>query len=279
MPISVKSRNASRLTACFFMASAAASVAPAYAADSIMEERFAQDAPLVQNAVPGFEFELGGGVSTQPSFEGSDRYTYTGFPIFHFGYLRLENGFSLGGGDGTGFGIAPSFRYLGARKAKDDPALLGLYDIDAAVELGAGLSYAWDNARIFGDVRYGAIGHHAFVGEVGADAIMRPLDDVTLSFGPRASFASAKYNQTYFGVTGPESTASGLSAFKAGAGFKSVGVAALARYDFAQNWAVETGAGYNRLVGDAGKSPVTALGSRDQYRFTFGLVRSFSMDF
>ena len=108
---------------------------------------------------------------------------------------------------------------------------------------------------------------------------MQPLDDVTLSFGPRASFASAQYNQTYFGVTGPESKASGLSTFKAGAGFKSVGVEALARYDFAQNWAVETGAGYHRLVGDAGKSPVTALGSRDQYRFTFGLVRSFSMDF
>ena len=139
MPISVKSRNASCLTACFFMASAAASVAPAHAADSIMEERFAADAPLVQSAVPGFGFELGAGVSTQPSFEGSDRYTFTGFPIFHFGYLRLENGFSIGGGDGTGFGIAPSFRYLGARNVKDDPALRGLYDIDAAIELGAGL--------------------------------------------------------------------------------------------------------------------------------------------
>ena len=241
-------------------------------------QAFAQDATGKADR-PGIEFELGAAVSTQPSYEGSDRYTISGVPMVRFGYLQLPNGFQLGGGDGMGFGFAPSFRFLSERKAADDIKLTGLNDIDSAFELGAGISYTWTNARIFGDLRYGVTGHNGIVGEVGADLIARPTSELTLSVGPRASFADEKYNQTYFGVSPTESVAASVAAYNAGAGFKSVGVEANMRYEFAQNWAAEASVGYNRLIGDAGSSPVTALGSRDQFTGKVGLLRKFSIDF
>ena len=93
------------------------------------------------------------------------------------------------------------------------------------------------------------------------------------------SFADAEYMNTYFGVSAAETKTSGFSAFDAGAGFKSVGIATSARYEITSNWAIEGEAAYDRLVGDAAASPVTGVGSRDQFSFRLGAVRKFKLDF
>ena len=43
--------------------------------------------------------------------------------------------------------------------------------------------------------------------------------------------------------------------------------------------AVEAGAGWSRLTGDAAKSPITAQGSKDQYTLSFGVLRRFDIGF
>lgn len=229
--------------------------------------------------MPGVEFELGLGGTVAPRYEGSDSYLLSPWPIVRLKRLTLPNGFQIGGGDGMGFSVRPSFRFLSDRRAADIPALTGLTDIGAAFELGAGASYTQSNWRVFGDVRRGVTGHDGFVGELGVDLIARPIEALTVHAGPRASFADGEYMATYFGVTAAESAASGLPAFAPGGGFKSVGLEIGARYDFNSAWAVEGKAAYSKLIGDAGASPVTALGSDNQFTVRLGLIRSFSVDF
>jgi MipA family protein len=235
--------------------------------------------PASAEDTAGMEFELGGGAAFGPRYEGSSDYLFSPFPTFRLKRLTLPNGFQIGGGDGLGLSVYPSFKYRGARKSADTPALAGLTDIDAALELGVGVSHTARNFRVFTDLRRGVTGHDGFNGEVGADVIVRPVDKLSLSAGPRASFADAKYMDSYFSVTAAESIASGLAAFNAGSGFKSIGVEAGARYDFASDWAVESSVTYNRLIGDAANSPVTSVGSRDQLGVRVGLVRKFRIDF
>ncbi len=228
---------------------------------------------------PGIGFEVGLGGVVAPSYEGSDRYLLSPYPIISFNYLTLSNGFSLGGGDGQGLSFRPSFRYIGERDASDEPALFGMDTVDSAIELGAGLKYTAGPVSVFGDIRYGVTGHQAIVGEIGADYAIKPTDALTLSAGPRLSFASADYMNTYFGVTVAEAGTSSFTAYNAGGGIKSAGIAVNARYDFNDQWAGEAGASWNRLVGDASDSPLIAAGSRDQYTARIGLIRKFQIDF
>jgi MipA family protein len=232
-----------------------------------------------QDRGPGLEFELGAGGLVSPSYEGSNRYLLSPYPVIRFGYLQLPNGCTLGGGDGLGLSFAPSFRYRGERNSTDAPELAGLNMVDAAIELGAGVRYTFANARVFADLRHGVTGHSGITGELGADLIARPSTNLTLTLGPRLSFADAKYMQTYFGVTAAEAAGSSFTALTPAAGFKSAGVETTARYEFSEKWALEGNASWNRLINDAGNSPVTAVGSRNQFAAGVGLVRKFSIDF
>jgi outer membrane protein len=232
-----------------------------------------------ETRAPGIDFELGAGANFQARYEGSDSYGVGPWPIFRLKGLTFANGFSIGGGDGTGLSLKPSFRYIGSRKSADFPELTGLNDVDAAFELGIGARYATEQWRVFADLRAGLGGHNGIVGEIGADAIVRPLPELAVWAGPRLSFANAEYMNTYFGVTAAESLSSGLAGFDAGGGIKSAGAEIGMRYDFNKLWALEGSASYAKLIGDAGDSPITALGDADQYGFKLGLVRSFRVDF
>lgn len=239
----------------------------------------ATNLPARANDAPGIEFEVGGGGSVVPRYEGSSDYLFSPYPTFRLKRLTLSNGFQIGGGDGMGLSFYPSFAFIGARKAADTPALTGLGDVDRTIELGAGVAYTAPGFKVFGEVRKGFGGHDGYVGEIGADMVMQPSDRLTLAAGPRATLAGGDYMDTYFGVSAAESIASGMPEFDPRGGFKSVGVQASARYDVTENWALESSAGYSRLVGDAANSPLTGAGSRDQFNFRLGVVREFRLDF
>jgi outer membrane protein len=252
----------------------------AYVGGIVLAASLLSSAAAAQEALaPGLAFELGGGGLLAPAYEGSKDSVVSAFPTIRFGYLALENGFTLGGGDGQGLSVRPSFRYLGNREVADYPELAGLSDTGAALELGGGLKYASGPYALFADVRYGATGHNGFVGEFGADYVLRPEDTTTISVGPRVSWASGKYMDAYFSVSAAEAAASSFGTFDAGAGIKSVGIEAAVRHDFDQNWAVEAGVGYDRLTGDAANSPIVNAGSKDQFSGKIGIVRKFNIGF
>ncbi|WP_158285704.1 MipA/OmpV family protein [Pseudohoeflea suaedae] len=228
---------------------------------------------------PGIDFELGLGAGVSPEYFGSSSYILSPVPVIRIQRLTLPNGRTFGGGPETGFSIGPSFDFIGKRSASDHPVLAGLDTVDAAVELGLSASYTFQNLRVSGDIRHGFGGHHGIRGEVGVDALFKPTEKLAIYAGPRFGFADDEFTNTYFGVSAAEAAVSAFPETAVDGGLLSTGLEVGARYDFNDTWAAESKASWSRLQGDAGDSPITAQGSRDQYGLSFALIRKFSIDF
>lgn len=223
-------------------------------------------------------FDLGAAVLVKPKFEGAREALISPTPLFKLKYLRLPGLFTIGGGPDTGLSLWPAFNIVGKRDANGTSYLRGLGDVDTAYELGLGVSYTHGFVRGMAEVRRGFGGHEGVVGVVGVDAILKPVDKLTVEVGPRVTFADSQYMKTYFGVDAAQATASGYRQFDARAGVKSIGIDSKMVYEFTDEWRGQVEAGYSRLVGDAGKSPITARGSRDQYSLRVGATYRFSLD-
>ncbi len=240
-------------------------------------------AGVIDATDPDLVLTVRAGVQVSPAYLGSDDYEVGPDFAARLDYIRFPSGFEYGSGRAVGFrtgwGLRGSARYLGERNSDDHDEIEGLDDVDWSFELGLGVGYEQRNWRAFTDVRYGFVGHNAWVGEIGADGIAYPLDGLTLTLGPRLSFGTDAFAQTYFGVTPEESTASGLDPYDASGGLLGAGVEFGARYLFNERWGVEGAASWNVLVNDAADSPVTATGSEDQYQVRLGITRSVSLDF
>lgn len=237
-------------------------------------------APARAGDNPGADliFDLGAAVLVKPKFEGAREALISPTPLFKLKYLRLPGLFTIGGGPDTGLSLWPAFNIVGKRDAAGTPYLRGLGDVDTAFELGVGASYTHGFVRGMAEVRRGFGGHEGVVGVIGVDAIVKPVDRLTLEVGPRVTFADGEYMKTYFGVTAAQAAASGYRQFDARAGIKSIGIDSKMVYEFNDTWRGQLEAGYARLVGDAGKSPITARGSRDQYSLRIGATYRFALD-
>ncbi len=235
-------------------------------------------------AVPALAQEgsvtLRGGVKALPDYFGSDSYRVA--PTFG---LRLDH-FRLGGVEigspdaqplDPGFRLRGSFRYIRERDSDDSPDLAGLPDVDASFEIGVGASYVQDNWRMFGDLRYGVIGHEGVVADLGGDVIWRPTEQLTLTLGPRAQYGNGQFTRTYFGVANPTPTFP--TTYDPSGGLVSTGAEAGFVYRIDDRWSVEGAARYDMLRGDAGDSPIVERGSRDQFSVRLGIARQVRFGF
>ncbi len=240
--------------------------------------------PVAAQDTPRAVIEVLGGVSVSPSYFGSDEYEAGPSARPRFDYVRLPGGLEFGSvqapTEQIGFGLRTSARYIGSRRPDDDPSLAGTDRVDRSLELGFGLGYTADDWRAFGVMRYGVVGHNAWVGEAGADALFSPSDSLLINLGPRANWGSTRFMDTYFGI-GPEDAAAApqLDEFSPSSGLYAVGVELGARYAFSPRWGVEGAATYDRLIEDAADSPVTQAGSRDQFGLRLGITRTIRLGF
>lgn len=242
-------------------------------------------APVMASS-PDLIFRLGAGLSYGPAYFGAKNGKAGASGSFSFQFLRGPGGLTLGSETGeakSGFAPRGSFRVISKRSSKDNAELSGLVDVPLSVEIGFGLGYTSQNFEAFADVRYGAIGHHAFVGELGADVVLRPSDRLTLKVGPRLLAGSSKFNTTYFGVTAAEAAAapvgSTLTAYGLGGGAVSAGIAMGATYEMTDTWNLDGTLRFDRFVGSAKNSPIVKQGSRDQLTLNIGVSRLISLDF
>jgi outer membrane protein len=218
--------------------------------------------------------EVGGGVLTRPDYESSEDYTLRPWPFVSLGYLRLP--FATFGGKEEALKFAPSFRIIDERDDEGD--LNGLGNVDTAYEIGGTVSYRYGMFRGLATIRKGFGGHEGWVGEGGVDVILDPTPQFELSLGPRAYLASNDYLDTYLGVTSQQSAASGLREFNPDGGVKGFGASAIARYQLTRHWAVVGKFDYERLIGDAADSPITDLGTENQFTGALGLTYKFGLN-
>jgi outer membrane protein len=226
-----------------------------------------------------FNFALGAGIGLGPEYLGSDSYEGAVFPTFTFGSLKwgaLDIGNGVRNAPDNGFSVNGAFRVLGDRTTEDSPELVGLDDIDIAVELGVGVSYQETNWMVFGEVRKGVTGHSGVTGTIGSDFITRPGDRWKFTMGPRVNFGDDEFADTYFGVATPTAN---FGSFNASGGALSAGVLLTGSYYINDKWSLDGGISYEKLLGDAADSPITVAGSEDQWRIAIGVSRIFNLNF
>lgn len=229
-----------------------------------------------------YVIDVGGGGIVSPAYPGADSLLLFPFPIVIVSRFYLPGFGQVADGTETvrGFSFFPSFGFNGERTASDSSDLTGTEDVDWALELGLGAAYRYDYLRGFVALRQGINGHTGQVADFGLDVITNPTDRLQLEFGPRATWASGDYMDTYFGVTAAEAAAPGsvLSAYDTDAGFKSVGVAARASYAWTEKTRLHLEAGWDRFIGDAADSPIVDRGDEDQFYIGAGITYRFSFD-
>lgn len=224
-----------------------------------------------------------GGVRFSPAYFGSTKIASGPDVGFRLDRLVLPGGFRIGSNDTVGFlhGFTPrvAARYIRGRHSDEHSEIDGLDDVPFSLELGFGVGYERRSYRAFADLRYGLIGHNTWAGDLGADGISYPYEGLTLTLGPRVSFGSQRFMNTYFGISPEDSEASGLASFAPEAGIYGAGMELGARYLFNERWGIEGAARWTRLLNSAADSPVVTGGADDQYMVRFDLSRRISLDF
>ncbi|WP_114227414.1 MULTISPECIES: MipA/OmpV family protein [Sphingomonas] len=227
---------------------------------------------------------VGGGVQTRPSFIGSDNNDIV--PLFRLSIARGDHEFHFSAPDdglslplftSGGFSIGP-IGYLQSRRRNSD-AGVAIGEVKRSVEVGGFVDYVLDDSiRLRAELRQGVTGHKALVGQVGADKIWRDGDKYVFSIGPRVMFGSGKFDRTYFGVSPAASLATGLPAYTPGSGVYAVALASGLNVDLGHRFGLFGFGRYERLVGDAAKSPfIRTYGSRNQFSAGAGLTYTFTV--
>lgn len=231
---------------------------------------------------PWLIFTLRGGMNTQPAYFGSDENIVWHDWHLRVEYLRLGRHRLFGHADRTfkdhyGFSLHHDLRLISGRDPLEYPELLGTYLLYPSLEIGAGVSYSQPKYQVYADARYGLFGHESWSGEIGADYRMYPTKELELWVGPRFGFGTNSYADKWYGIDALESYYSGFPVYNPSPGLLRVGVEFGANLDLHEVWDFEMAFTYDRLVGGAADSPITALGSEEQLAGRIGLVRRFTL--
>jgi outer membrane protein len=227
---------------------------------------------------------VGLGAQLQPKFIGADKDSLR--PLFHINTARGDHEFSFSAPDDSpgisilttdGFSFGPAGNIESRREQSDVGARVG--NVPTTFEAGAFAQYMpSDSFRLRAELLKGLNGAGGAVGMIGADKIWRSGDQYLFSIGPRLLLSDARFQRAYFGVSPAASLATGLPTFRPKSGVYGVALASGASYQFSTHWGVFGYARYERLVGDAGRSPIIrAFGSRNQLSGGIGLNYVFTM--
>ncbi len=236
----------------------------------------------------GWTVTVKGNIVASPKYMGSNELGLIAYPSLSFRRPGAPEVFSSPD-DGIGFAVidtgqfrmGPVGRFVSSRKQSDDDKLVGIHDVKWTIEGGVFAEFFMleNRMRARAELRHGFRGQDGFVLNAGLDWIEH-FNAWTFAIGPRLAIADSKSMNTNFGVTPLDAFLNPYvsAPFEARGGIRSVGLYASATYRIDPQWAVTVHGGYDRLVGDAAKSPITReIGSRDQ--FTLGAIVSYSFHF
>ncbi|GAA0779306.1 MipA/OmpV family protein [Roseibium denhamense] len=157
----------------------------------------------------------------------------------------------------------PLIGYGGGRKDVKDNVVKKLDEVDAELWLGGVVGAGYDGLMLQRD-RIGArieIAHDV-MGDSGTTATFSAGYEINaterLAFGVDLSttYVTADYADAYYSVSASGSAASGLSRYKADAGFRDISLNVSSRFAVTENWGVGGTAGASYLLGDMADSPI-----------------------
>ncbi|TKD52819.1 MipA/OmpV family protein [Sphingomonas baiyangensis] len=218
-----------------------------------------------------------------PNYPGSDGLAWR--PLVDVSRARGDDAFDFEAPDESfGFpllrretlAIGPAIGVEGRRTRRE--VGVALPEVGFSFELGGFVQYEPLPAlRLRAEVRKGLSGHKGLIAVAGADYVLRNADRWLFSIGPRVTLADNRYQDAYFTAAPADAAAAGIAAFDARAGINAVGLTAGFIRQLTPRWGIYSYAKYDRLAGDAGRSPVTrAFGTANQISggialsYTFG---------
>jgi outer membrane protein len=222
----------------------------------------------------------------KPDFEGAKASMLSAAPILYIRRAGSPDNFhsprdnaSIALIDLGDLRAGPVAKFVPARNQGSNTALYGLGDVNAAFELGGFIEYfPVDWFRLRNETRGAFGGHGGVVSDFSADFIVPVTRSLTFSAGPRFTWESTAATAPYFSINQAQAMASGLTLFDAKGGPHSTGVGAQVKYRINPQWEVHSYVEYQRLLGDAAKSPLVMVrGSPNQT--TVGIGASYSFDF
>lgn len=229
---------------------------------------------------------LGASAFVAPRFEGADRSKLQWSPQISFGKQGSQVRFSSRNDSGSfalldqgAFRAGLVGRFIPKRDGGTSSELNGLKPVKWGAEVGGFVeAYPTDWLRARAEIRQGIRAHSGIVADTAVDAFTDVAPNLRLSGGPRATFATSDYFDTYYGVDVNEAAASGLSRYNPGGGVKSVGVGGALTWQATQNLTTSSFIEYSRLQGPAADSSlVRERGSRNQ--LVIGVSASYKFNF
>jgi MipA family protein len=229
----------------------------------------ASPASVVFGQVPENEKIIGVGARARPAYDGADRQRADIIPYLrlygeHF-FARTTQGMLEGGlrADPIGawvFGLQAAYE---AGRVTDESAFLKSLNFE---NLGPGASIG---LHAEGDWKIGPIPINGLVRyrrhvdtDQGVQADLRMTAGIFSKHGVSAAVfgqvtcADRKSMQTYFGITPQQSAATGLPAYDAGSGVRTLQFGVLGSVDWSEHWLIPWGATIQRLQGAAADSPL-----------------------
>ncbi|RKP48192.1 MipA/OmpV family protein [Trinickia fusca] len=232
----------------------------------------AESGPVVngpEKAGNGYALSVGVGGGYGPRYMGSKTYQFA--PVILFD-AKAPWGLFASSSRGIGYELALPFNFFASaalnydagRKARNtqfgqgSDALKGMGDIKGAVlaSLTTGYRFGeWGSVDMSVDLpltaRERGITYHLM-----ADAtVLNALND-KIAVNAAAHFGSAKYNQTFFGVTPAQSAQSGFPAYMTGGGLYALGTGVEWTHTFSRHWSTTVAGQIMRYTGTASRSPI-----------------------
>ncbi|WP_322081263.1 MipA/OmpV family protein [Burkholderia sp. BCC1972] len=217
----------------------------------------------------GYEATIGVGVGIAPRYLGSDQYRAVPIPYLN---LKTPVGIYLDTTRGVGyqfdlphnFYIDGSINYSFGRKdtnesfASGSDVLRGMGNVPNAVVATVTAGYKFMGAgfvSVSGDIPVS----NRRIGDSWRTALQVPLiitpTDV-LATKVVAHIGSGSYNRTMWGVSQPQSVASGFRQYIPGGGINAVDFGLTWTHMFNRHWSLSTAGQLTRFVGDIGDSPI-----------------------
>ena len=209
----------------------------------------------------GWRISLGAGTFYGPDYPGSKNYRarFVAAPDIRYGdntfFLSFRDGIGATLFRGNGFTAGPVARLRFGRDQDDNAALRGLGDIDPSGEAGAFIGYSDGLWRAQVELRQGFGGHTGLVADARADRVFRVRPDLFLSVGPRVSWGSRDFAETYYGVSNTQAARSGYQPFAPDA-YWFAGVAGGATFLASDRWTIGVFGEVGQILGQSADSPI-----------------------
>lgn len=235
---------------------------------------------LASPALSQTRWALGLGVEFAPDFPTASDESVAPTPLIdrlkdgESLYADLKSGPRIGLFETDNFEAGFALNFDPGRDLDDLPSeLIGIGEVDLAVELGGYAAFSFDHFAVRLDVLADVADGH---GGLLASPSFEWFSDLEsrLRFNARlgADWVDRDYVESYFGVNATQAVATPLRTYAPDSGFSRSFIRAGFAYDLNDNWALVGSGGYSRWMGDAKDSPITQLGEDDYFSAKFGFM-------